>query len=115
MELGAKELGAIAVTTITTLGAWFGGLRQGRAQFINAVHQAADQVINRYEVMADRLAKRLDEAEARNRECQVAHEECRDKVRELRTQIEDIMRGPIATYEIINSHPRLEDKGGQEG
>lgn len=84
---------------ITTVGAWLTGMRAGRAQFITAVHAAAEQVITRLNVEVERVSAqhvKCEETLARYRdEMDVA----RAKMVDMETQINELMKGPVAGYD----------------
>lgn len=105
-ELDSKDIGAILVTIITSLGTLLVGMRAGRAQFITAVHQAADQVIERLEHEIERVSLRADK-------CDEAHEKCKEELRSFRNEFYERMREPVAGYEILD-RPRLTDRGDRD-
>lgn len=79
------------VGLITALATWRAGHRHGQASFVSAVHQAAHIVI---QDLRDELARITEIRE----QIEAQHAQCQAELAEMRTRIDDLMRGPPASY-----------------
>lgn len=84
-----KALGALAAALIAGFFTWIAGNRAGRAAFITATSQAADQVIARYETMVRTLMGEVENLKHEVAHCQTAHADCQRQMDDLRRLVSD--------------------------
>lgn len=89
----------LAVGALGALGAYLGGVRSGKAQFITAASTAADLMLGRQAQALEsrdgaisRLELRLDEAEQRSHRSAERERDCQREVAELRELIAEDRR-----------------------